>query len=60
MKKQEYKKSGFCRQPLGQLQAFQHLHHGVPEGEQEEQEIGNLFEKVMKETFPNLVREIDI
>ena len=32
----------------------------MPEGEEEEQEIENLFEKVMKENFPNLVREIDI
>ena len=30
----------------------------VSEGE--EQEIGNLFEKVMKENFPNLVKEIDM
>ena len=32
----------------------------MPEGEKEEQEIGNLFEKVMKEKFPNLVKEIDM
>ena len=31
---------------------------GVPEGKEKEQEIGNLFEKIMKENFPNLVREI--
>ena len=31
---------------------------GVPEGEEKEQEIGNLFEKIMKENFPNLVKEI--
>ena len=31
----------------------------VPEGEEEEQEMENLFEKVVKENFPNLVREID-
>ena len=30
---------------------------GVPEGEEEEQEIEKLFEKIMKENFPNLVRE---
>ena len=28
--------------------------------EEEEQEIENLFEKIMKESFPNLVKEIDI
>ena len=31
----------------------------MPEGEEEEQEIENLFEKIMKENFPNLVKEID-
>ena len=32
---------------------------GVPEGEEEEQEIEILFEKIMKENFPNLTKEID-
>ena len=31
---------------------------GVPQGEEEEQEIENLFEKIMKENFVNLVKEI--
>ena len=31
---------------------------GVPEGEEEEQEIKNLFEQIMKENFPNLPKEI--
>ena len=31
---------------------------GMLEGEEEEQEIKNLFEKIMKENFPNLVKEI--
>ena len=31
----------------------------MPEGEESEQEIGNLSEKIMKESFPNLVKEID-
>ena len=30
---------------------------GIPEGEEEEQGIENLFEKVMMEDFPNLRRE---
>ena len=30
---------------------------GIPEGEEEEQGIENLFEKVMMENFPNLKRE---
>ena len=33
---------------------------GVPGGEEREQEIGNLFEKIMIKIFPNLVKEIDI
>ena len=33
---------------------------GVPEGEEKEQEIENVLEKIMKENFPNLVKEIDM
>ena len=33
---------------------------GVPEEEEEEQEIENLFQQIMKENFPNLAKEIDI
>ena len=32
---------------------------GVPEAEQEEQEVENLFEQIMKENFPNLANETD-
>ena len=32
----------------------------MPDGEEEEQEIENLFEKIMKENFPNLMKEIDM
>ena len=32
----------------------------MPEGEENEQEIGNLFEKVMKENFSNIGKEIDM
>ena len=32
---------------------------GVPEEEEEEQEIENLFEQIMKENFPNLAKEIN-
>ena len=31
---------------------------GVPEGEQQQQEIENLFEQIMKENFPTLAKEI--
>ena len=33
---------------------------GVLEGEEEEQEIENLFEQVIKENFPNLAKELDM
>ena len=32
---------------------------GVPEGQEEEQQIENLFEQTMKENFPSLAKEID-
>ena len=32
---------------------------GVPEGKEEDQEIENLFEQIMKENFPTLAKEID-
>ena len=41
---------------------FKHSHVqiiGVSGGEEEEQEIENLFEKIMKGNFPNLAKEID-
>ena len=31
----------------------------MPEREEEEQEIENLFENTMKENFPNLAKELD-
>ena len=35
-----------------------HFIIGMPEGE--EQEIGSLFEKIVKENFPNLVKKMDM
>ena len=32
---------------------------GVPKGEEEDQQIENLFEQIMKENFPNLAKEKD-
>ena len=32
----------------------------MPEGEEKEQEIVNLFEKIMKENFPSGMKEIDM
>ena len=31
----------------------------MPEGEEQQQEIENLFEEIMKENFSNLAKEID-
>ena len=31
---------------------------GVPEGEEQDQKVENLFEQIMKENFPNLVKKI--
>ena len=31
----------------------------MPEGEEQQQEIEILFEKIMKENFPNLAKELD-
>ena len=61
MKKQEFKKN---EERLRNLwDNFKHSNIwiiGVPEGEEEEQEIEKLFEeKKMKENFPNLAKEID-
>ena len=32
----------------------------MPEGEEEKQEVGNLFEQIMKENFSNLAKELDM
>ena len=59
MKKQEFKK---MRRGLGTSNIFKRSNIRIiwmPEGEEEDQEIENLFEQIMKENFPNLVKEID-
>ena len=38
---------------------FQHLNHRGARRRKEEKEMENLFEKIMKYNFPNLVKEID-
>ena len=59
MKKQEFKKN---EERL--LKLFDNLKHsniwiiGVPEGEEQQQEIEDFFEQIMKENFPNLTKEI--
>ena len=58
-KEKRIKKIKTYKQPLGQLQEVQHSHNrGIRE--EKEQEIGNVFQNIMKEKFPNLVKDIDM
>ena len=60
MKKQEFKKNEARLRNF--WVNFKHSNIWItagPEAEKEEQEIENLFEKIMKENFTNLVKEID-
>ena len=60
MKKQEFKESEGRLRNLWDNLKFSNIQSiGVPEEEQQQQEIENLFEQIMKENFPNLVKEID-
>ena len=60
MKKQEFKKNEESLRNLWENFKYSNLRIiRVPEGEQKEQEIENLFEQIMKENFPNLAKEID-
>ena len=60
MKKQEFKKNEERLKNLWDNFKSSNIQIiGVPEGEEEEQEIKILFEQIMKENFPNLVKEID-
>ena len=60
MKKQEFKKN---EERIRNLQDNFKCSNiwiiGVPEGAEEEQEIENLFEQIMKENFPTLAKKID-
>ena len=59
MKKQEFEKWGELRNLQDILKCSNIQIIGVPEGEEEEQQIENLFEQIMKENFPSLAKEID-
>ena len=59
MKKQELKKMRRLRNLQDKFKHSNILIIGGPEGEEEEQEIENLFEKIMKENFTSLAKEID-
>ena len=61
MKKQEFKKNEERLRNLQDILKRSNIQiTGVPEGEEEEQKIENLFEQIMKENFPNLAKEIDL
>ena len=60
MKKQEFKKNGERLRNLQDIFKCSNIRIiGVPEGEEEEEKIENLFEQIMKENFPNLAKETD-
>ena len=59
MKKQEFKKNERPTNLWDTLKCSDIQIIGVPEGEEQEQEIENLFEQIMKENCPNLAKEID-
>ena len=59
MKRKEFKKNERLRNLWNNFKHSNIQIIGVPEGEEEEQEIENLFEKIMKEDFPSMVKEID-
>ena len=60
-KKQEFKKHKESIRWLWDISKRANIQIiGVPEAEEKEQEIENLLEKIMKENFPNLVKEIDM
>ena len=59
MKKQELKKVKTLTNLWDNLKHSNIWIIGVPEGEEQQQETENLFEQIMKENFPSLVKEID-
>ena len=60
MKKQEFKKNEERLRNLQDILKCSNIRTiGVPEGEEEDQEIEKLFEQIMKENFLNLAKEID-
>ena len=59
MKKQEFKKMKRLRNLWDNLKCSNIQIMGVWEGEEQEQEVENLSEQIMKENFPNLAKEID-
>ena len=59
MKKQDFKKLRRLSNLQDNFKCSNIRIIGLPEKKEEEQEIENLLEKLMKENFPNLEKEID-
>ena len=59
MKKQDFKKLRRLSNLQDNFKCSNIRIIGLPEKKEEEQEIENLFEQIMKENFPNLAKEID-
>ena len=60
MKKHEFKKNEERLRDLQDILKRSNIQIiGVPEGEEEEQKIENLFAQIMNENIPNLAKEID-
>ena len=60
MKKQNAKKSEERLRNLWDNFKYSNIQIiGLPEGEEEQQKIENLFENIMMENFPNLAKKID-
>ena len=56
--RKESKQRGQNKEPLGHLQMYQHSNHRGARRDQKEQEIENLFEKIVKENVPSLAKEL--
>ena len=57
-KEKRFQKNGEGLREMQDCMKHNNIHIiGIPEGEEEEQGIENLFEKVMMENYPNLIRE---
>ena len=59
MKKKEFKKMERLRNLWDNCKQSNIWIIGLPEGEEQKQELENLFEQIMKENFPRLVKETD-
>ena len=59
-KEKNLKKWEYCKELLGQLQVYQHLHHGGVGNRRERARNWTPIWKKMIEKFSNLVKEIDI